>query len=97
MSLDGFRLLSAEFTGVKYNSRISMAHFGVPVEVICKLWNYINEQPQQIIKPVHLMWTLYFLKQNPSDLVNMYKASTKTWLKYVKLTLLLLEDNLPEV
>jgi len=45
-------------------------HFGVPPNIVAYLFNRImTERHADDIRPEHVLWTLYFLKQNPTELV----------------------------
>ena len=75
-----------------------MATFGVPFTVVQKCWNYIFDSPDNI-KPIHLLWTFYFVKIYPSENfgVNLIKCSEKTFRKWVWIVLIALDVYLPNV
>jgi hypothetical protein len=92
------RLLLCEsetFMNESYNPRLFQSFFGVTLSTIIKLFSLLEEAPK--ITPMHMLWTLYFMKQNPTDLVNHYKADAKTWKLHVKETLGTLIVYLPDV
>jgi len=88
--------LSHRLTMQGYHSRIYKAFFGVDVESTNEIWEFIAGRDPSI-QPIHLLWTLYFLKKNPSDLVTHFNAAVNTWKRKVKLVLQLLDDHLPDV
>ena len=44
--------------------------FGVCAETCCKVWNLCVPDLPETTSPVHLLWTLYFLKQYGLEEVN---------------------------
>jgi hypothetical protein len=83
--MNTLKTLAVDIIRAQFTPRRFGAFFGVTLETAGKLWHQIRLQ--NTVQPKHLLWTLYFLKQNPSELVNHIDAAPKTWLKYVRLTL----------
>jgi hypothetical protein len=64
---------------VRYNDQRWRSNFGVSFSTLQKIWYYISryifsnrDKINYIIYPIHLIWTLYFLKIN----MNWFVAST---------------------
>jgi len=79
-----------------HNAVIFQSFFGVDVGTCEILWKAIDKIDESV-KPIHLLWALYFLKENPSDRVNHFQSDVKTWKPMVKLVLDFLDASLPDV
>ncbi len=84
------------FYDSKYNHRKTMAHFGVSLEGILKIL-LIFKIKKVHIQENHLLWSLYFLKCNPSNEVHLFACCWKTWLWVCKRTIEQMEFLLPKV
>ena len=74
----------------KYNQGEFVAAFGVNVHVVSKIWDhmqcYIENQPAvKKMKPHHLLWGLYFLKQYATSVLmaQYWGCSDKTFRKWI--------------
>lgn len=86
--------ISEKLMKKKFNSRLFKAFFGISTTIFYEIWSYIVGLD---ITVEHILWTLYFLKNNPSDDVSNFYCAVKTWKKYVFKTLDILNTLLPEV
>jgi hypothetical protein len=57
-----FQVVISSLLGEHYSPRRFAAHFGVSVHTALIVWNLLEDVPNIIIKPIHILWTLYFLK-----------------------------------
>ena len=82
----------------KLTERQFRALFGVPINCVVEIFNYIQTNSNGV-KEEHFLWTLYYLKVYPTENVaEVFIGKTaKTFKKWVNITLQLLNNNLPEV
>jgi hypothetical protein len=73
--LNLFKDISEQFMNANYTERGFSSYFGVRLLVMVEIWSYIGVN-QVGVTPEHLVWTLYFLKNNPKDDVNNFKVSS---------------------
>ncbi len=80
------------------------AHFGLSLRLVAQVWDQfltpIIQQEGQVFLPIHLLWTLFFLKSTPFSLdvaVAHLKCSTPTLYKHIKVGVTLLNQCLPQV
>jgi hypothetical protein len=88
-----FTSQAEEFMRQKYSIYGYRSFFGVSLQTTVSIWEYI----EGVCSEKHLLWTLYFLKINPNDNVNLYPVSKKTWQKYVYKVIDVLYHMLPSV
>lgn len=81
---------------VRYHERVFREHFGVSVKHVIEIWHHIASRN---IQPVHLLWTLYFLKVYPTESVAAATLNTspKTYRKVVREVIGLMNRRLPKV
>jgi len=61
-------------------------HFGVPPEMVAYLFNHLATERQAVnMRPEHVLWTLFFLKQNPTEPVGarFCKCAMQTYCDHV--------------
>ena len=64
---DYFRCLSESLLGI-YSERRFKGHFGVRPLIVAIVWTSIEHlEPARHVEPIHLLWFLYFCKENPTD------------------------------
>ena len=97
--------IAEKFIGNKGNDssnweRKVRANFGVPLDVVCELWDYIEESRRfrrgSAFQPDHLFWTLYYMKNYPTwDVLQQHlpgKPHKNTCIQYVGEGLTLLSE-----
>ena len=94
MSEEIFKKLAILYTGVERltkatQERIINDHFGCSPLLMYIAWNLIKKKQtiSDIAHPKHLVWTLYYLKQNPLQTVGAIfckadKGTFKKWRNY---------------
>lgn len=82
----------------RYSAARMTAVFGTPMRDVVTIWTILfNQHPQAQLQ--HLLWSLYFLKTYPTEVVGSaaWGIDTKTFLKHVRNTVCLLNISLPDV
>ena len=81
----------------KYNHRVYVATYGVSVQVTTKIWHVMKSDIQDNkiargLRPCHLLWALYLLKQYDSSIVmsNYCECADKTFRKWTWIVVQLL-------
>ena len=70
----------------KQTERVVKAHFGLSVVAIAVVWALVVGVATTLgIKPIHLLWALYFLKVYPTEdlAANLFGTSRETYRKWV--------------
>ena len=81
-----------------YDKRGFIASYGLCVQVMAKIWLVMqsvrDRKGAQNMKPYHLLWCMYFLKQYSVSTVmsSYFGCSDKTYRKWVWIVIYILED-----
>jgi len=94
-----FELVSKQFSGLNnVNSAVFSSLFGLRYATCVKIWSYISNNDAGV-RGQHLLYVLHYFKNYISlaSSAHFFKVCSKTYYKWYKRTLTLLEERLDTV
>jgi hypothetical protein len=94
MNNPDFKMISTFFLR-SFSMKKFRADFNLKQEVVTAIWRYISHIT--CLKPVHLLYALYFLNCYSTNIVsgNFFSIHPDTYVKYVNIAIISLFENLP--